>query len=201
MHKDKILIVVKEIIYMLIALIISFEVFGIIIDPLTMRVGIPYILNDIMRFILAYAIYVVIKWIIYGSINSKHVRILYIIYFAILIYALTFVRGKQVYGRAFTLNLLEIFEQPIILICINICIFIPVGMYTHKFTKNIFKILIILLCPIFIEIVQLVFRFGIFDLGDILLNCIGGLLGMFINEFWIEQINTQKKTKRFKIKK
>ena len=67
----------------------------------------------------------------------------------------------------------------------NILVFIPLGFFiSNKNTKNVFKALIICLGVILsIEIIQLFFKIGFFDVDDIILNFIGSLLGVFISLF------------------
>ena len=67
----------------------------------------------------------------------------------------------------------------------NILVFIPLGFFiSNKNSKNVFKALIICLGVILsIELIQLFFRIGFFDVDDIILNFIGSLLGVFISLF------------------
>lgn len=70
-------------------------------------------------------------------------------------------------------------------IAANIVIFIPLGFFiSNKNPKNVFKALIICLGVILsIELIQLFFKIGFFDVDDIILNFIGSLLGVFISLF------------------
>lgn len=67
----------------------------------------------------------------------------------------------------------------------NIVIFIPLGFFISQIkSKNVFKALIICLGVILsIELIQLFFKIGFFDVDDIILNFIGSLLGVFISLF------------------
>lgn len=67
----------------------------------------------------------------------------------------------------------------------NILVFIPLGFFiSNKIPKNVFKALIICLGVILsIELIQLFFKIGFFDVDDIILNFIGSLLGVFISLF------------------
>lgn len=67
----------------------------------------------------------------------------------------------------------------------NILAFIPLGFFiSNKNPKNVFKALIICLGVILsIELIQLFFKIGFFDIDDIILNFIGSLLGVFISLF------------------
>lgn len=67
----------------------------------------------------------------------------------------------------------------------NILAFIPLGFFiSNKNPKNVFKALIICLGVILsIELIQLFFKIGFFDVDDIILNFIGSLLGVFMSLF------------------
>lgn len=71
----------------------------------------------------------------------------------------------------------------------NILVFIPLGFFvSNKNHKNVFKTLIICLGIILsIELIQLFFKIGFFDVDDIILNFIGSLLGMGINKILIKE--------------
>ena len=65
----------------------------------------------------------------------------------------------------------------------NILVFIPLGFFvSNKNSKNVFKTLVICLSVILsIELIQLFFKIGFFDVDDIILNFIGSLIGVLIN--------------------
>lgn len=71
----------------------------------------------------------------------------------------------------------------------NILVFIPLGFFaSNKNSKNVFKALIICLGVILsIELIQLFFKIGFFDVDDIILNFIGSLIGMGINKILIKE--------------
>lgn len=65
----------------------------------------------------------------------------------------------------------------------NIIIFVPLGVYLTLLNKNkmIWKnTLLIMIVSTLVEICQVIFRFGIGDIDDIILNSIGGLVGILI---------------------
>ena len=65
----------------------------------------------------------------------------------------------------------------------NILVFIPLGFFiSNKNPKNVFKALIICLGVILsIELIQLFFKIGFFDVDDIILNLTGSLIGLLIS--------------------
>lgn len=65
----------------------------------------------------------------------------------------------------------------------NIVIFVPLGVYVTLFNKNkgIWKnTLLIIITSAAVEIIQFIFRLGIGDIDDVILNSIGGLIGILI---------------------
>ena len=63
----------------------------------------------------------------------------------------------------------------------NIAMFIPCGLYVQTLSKNkSFKkgLIIVIITSIAIEIIQLIFAIGACDVDDLLLNTIGGIIGM-----------------------
>lgn len=65
----------------------------------------------------------------------------------------------------------------------NILIFAPLGFYLSVFSHKIhltFRILILLAVPVVVEILQYVFKTGASDIDDVILNFLGGLLGMSV---------------------
>jgi glycopeptide antibiotics resistance protein len=65
----------------------------------------------------------------------------------------------------------------------NILIFVPLGIYTTLFNsdKRIFKnALLIIAISISVEVIQFVCKLGIGDIDDVILNGIGGLIGIVI---------------------
>lgn len=71
----------------------------------------------------------------------------------------------------------------------NILVFIPLGFFvSNKNTKNVFKTLVICLSVILsIELIQLFFKIGFFDVDDIILNFIGSLIGIGIDKILINE--------------
>jgi glycopeptide antibiotics resistance protein len=65
----------------------------------------------------------------------------------------------------------------------NILIFIPVGIFISLFRHNkkiIFNLVIVLFISLFVEMMQFLTNTGIADIDDLLLNGLGGLVGLFI---------------------
>jgi glycopeptide antibiotics resistance protein len=65
----------------------------------------------------------------------------------------------------------------------NIVTFIPLGIYFTLFRKDkrlSANMLFVFLTSLSIEVIQFVFGLGASDIDDIILNCLGGLIGFLI---------------------
>lgn len=115
-----------------------------------------------------------------GKLDTRLVRLNYVFYFLVLTYSLLF---KNVGLQGINLNLLifikdSIFIDPVVLL-INILIFIPLGaLFSYKYKYiGLFILTIILL-----EAGQYLFSLGFFDVGDIVTNTVGFVIGNLIHD-------------------
>ncbi len=83
-------------------------------------------------------------------------------------------------------------------VCGNVAVFIPIGLFLPVLIercKNVF--LTVLLCleiSLAVEVTQILSRVGTFDVDDLLLNTLGGVLGYIIFVIWNKHRNkTDKK--------
>lgn len=63
----------------------------------------------------------------------------------------------------------------------NIVIFVPLGIYLPLFKKDkrvFVNLLFVFIVSLFVEIIQGLLGIGVSDIDDIILNCLGGLLGI-----------------------
>jgi len=63
----------------------------------------------------------------------------------------------------------------------NVIVFVPLGVYLAalKKCKNFFvSLLIVAACSVSAEIVQYIFSVGVSDIDDVILNCVGGCIGI-----------------------
>ena len=69
----------------------------------------------------------------------------------------------------------------------NVCVFVPFGTFLPILSKKCRKLVTVLWLSLelsfVVEIIQLVTKVGIFDVDDLLLNTIGGVLGYFVYKF------------------
>ncbi|WP_342560565.1 VanZ family protein [Psychrobacillus sp. FSL W7-1457] len=82
----------------------------------------------------------------------------------------------------------------------NVLMFIPAGIYLslHSSIKSIARVLCsIFLLSLFIEVVQYIFELGATDIDDIILNFIGGFLGVIIYKIAEKFLKEDSKIKNF----
>lgn len=78
----------------------------------------------------------------------------------------------------------------------NIIIFIPLGTYLSLFKNNkrvITNLLSIFIVSLFVEIIQGILGIGASDIDDIILNCLGGLIGILGYKFLLFILRDKKK--------
>ncbi len=103
---------------------------------------------------------------------------------------------KSIYEYLFSTHLAIIFALTNVVG--NIIIFIPLGMYLQVFKRNkkifdcITLICVISLC---VEVTQYILGIGAFDIDDIILNTMGGLLGIFIYKIIYLVLKEENKTR------
>lgn len=80
----------------------------------------------------------------------------------------------------------------------NVLMFIPLGIYLLVHGKNLSLtkcVLLIIGSSVFIEIVQFIFAKGAADIDDVILNSLGGLIGMAIYLIFAKIFKTDEKIK------
>lgn len=78
----------------------------------------------------------------------------------------------------------------------NIVIFIPLGTYLSLFKNDkrvITNLLFIFIVSLFVEIIQGLLGIGASDIDDIILNCLGGLIGILGYKFLLLILRDEKK--------
>ena len=78
----------------------------------------------------------------------------------------------------------------------NIVIFIPLGIYLPLFKKDkrvLVNLLFIFIVSLFVEIIQGLLGIGVSDIDDIILNCLGGLIGILGYKFLLFILRDEKK--------
>ncbi|NRT72957.1 VanZ family protein [Clostridium beijerinckii] len=78
----------------------------------------------------------------------------------------------------------------------NIAIFIPLGAYLLLFKNDkriIINLLFVFIVSLSVEIIQGIFGIGASDIDDIILNCLGGLIGILGYKFFLFILRDEKK--------
>lgn len=78
----------------------------------------------------------------------------------------------------------------------NIVIFVPLGAYLSLFKRDkriIRSLLLIFIVSLFVEILQGLLAIGASDIDDIILNCLGGLIGILGYKFLLLILRHEKK--------
>ncbi len=80
----------------------------------------------------------------------------------------------------------------------NIAVFIPLGMYLLLFKKDkriAVNLLLIFIASVSAELIQWVFGLGAADIDDVILNCLGGLLGILGYKLLLLLLHDQQKVR------
>ena len=80
----------------------------------------------------------------------------------------------------------------------NIVLFVPLGVYLPVFKKDkriLPSLLLVFLMSLLTEAIQGYFGIGAADIDDIILNCLGGLIGILIYKVFYLIIRDQKKVR------
>jgi len=78
----------------------------------------------------------------------------------------------------------------------NVVIFIPLGVYLTLFKKDkrvLVNLLFIFIVSIFVEIIQGLLGIGVADIDDIILNCLGGWIGILGYKLLLFILRDEKK--------
>ncbi|WP_261828616.1 VanZ family protein [Inconstantimicrobium mannanitabidum] len=131
----------------------------------------------------AVVIFSIFKMFISRQIDKYSYYIIWTCYFFILAFVLF---GRPTAFRKFNFNPLDILNglnnfDSIFIYLLNILAFIPIGyIFRHKGARNM--LLIMIPIEFLIETIQYIFKLGIFDINDIILNLIGICIGYIISK-------------------
>ncbi|MBS2773164.1 VanZ family protein [Anoxybacillus rupiensis] len=200
--------ILKQIGILLACLITSQLIMYYFVDDYIINVASSPIIFISGRLILATVLWIVMNLLLgarKSNFSIKNYRIqfvsFYIIYLVFLVSILFFKDG--VYHRQYNfIPLSDLFKHQnvnnnifIINIISNIFMFIPLGIVALLFIKNkLFNYLqVFLYTSLFIELIQFIFKRGIFDIDDIILNTIGGFIGVYLTQKFLLKTKTQSK--------
>ena len=132
----------------------------------------------------------ILRLIYKPKISRSTLYFFYCSYILLLIYLLFF---KSIGVQGFNWNLFSTFTQDLFLnpavLVFNLLLFLPLGLLVPFSWK---KLTLFIGAILTIEVCQYAFSLGFFDLGDILLNTIGFVLGNFLGRSVIGQFFKNK---------
>lgn len=133
---------------------------------------------------LALILYSFLHYIISGYLPVAVFTILVICYWILMI-GLLFFKTKNTQGinlDFITYMRYALFDKMTMLIAVlNIIMFMPLGMHMRYFKMGCFSsIFISTFILMIIEVIQFIFRVGIFDIGDVILNMLGIVIGYLL---------------------
>lgn len=140
-----------------------------------MGAGTDFFVPLIQILLITFFLYVFVQSFFSKKIPMQIIYVFYILYFLILIFVLFF---KNIGIQGFDINPLSLISDFFsFIVFLNILMFIPIGCL---FPINNKRLLIFLTVITLIEISQFVFSLGFFDIGDILTNTLGYVVGSTI---------------------
>lgn len=143
----------------------------------------PYfqvLLNLVIIILLGYFVYAFLKLLLTRKLKKQTLLLLYFIYFLALFYLL-FLKNIGIQGLS--LNPFsfarELYWGSHFVPIMNLLMFIPLGLL---FSSRMSNLLLCLIALFSVESIQYFGHLGIFDLGDIVLNMLGLLVGTAIHQ-------------------
>ena len=137
-------------------------------------------LNLVIIILLGYFVYAFLKLLLTRKIKKQTLLLLYFIYFLSLFYLLFLknigIQGVSLNPLSFTL---ELHWGSHFVPIMNLLMFIPLGLL---FSSRMSNLLLCLIALFSVESIQYFGHLGIFDLGDIVLNMLGLLVGTAIHQ-------------------
>lgn len=137
-------------------------------------------LNLVIIILLGYFVYAFLKLLLTRKIKKQTLLLLYFIYFLSLFYLL-FLKNIGIQGLS--LNPLsfaqELYWGSHFVPVMNLLMFIPLGLL---FSSRMSNLLLCLIALFSVESIQYFGHLGVFDLGDIVLNMLGLLVGTAIHQ-------------------
>lgn len=111
------------------------------------------------------------------------VKISFVLYFFLLTWIIVFKFRLDITTLRYlrSINLIPFKENELKEIFINIFLFIPYGMYLRELTKKkSLTVGIIILTSFIFEVLQYILHIGISDITDVMMNTLGGMVGILL---------------------
>lgn len=130
--------------------------------------------------IMSFVLFAVFRTLYTNKLDIRLVKIIYVLYFVVLIYSLLF---KNVGLQGANFDLVSFVKDSIFIDAkaplLNILIFVPAGaLFSFKYRR----IVLFLSSIIALEVIQYIFHLGFFDVGDIFTNVIGFIVGNMFHD-------------------
>ena len=118
-----------------------------------------------------------------NSLLNKVVIVSFILYLFLLIWIIVFKFRLDIRDLRYlrSINFIPFKENEIREILVNILLFIPYGMYLRELNKKkSLTVGIIILTSFVFEVLQYILHIGISDINDMMMNTLGGILGILL---------------------
>lgn len=123
------------------------------------------------------------------------VKISFVLYFFLLTWIIVFKFRLDITTLRYlrSINLIPFKENELKEIFINILLFIPYGMYLRKISpKKSLTVAIVILTSFLFELLQYILHIGISDITDIMMNTLGGIIGILFISILEKKIENSK---------
>lgn len=118
-----------------------------------------------------------------NNLLNQMIRISFVLYIFLLTWIIVFKFRIDIRNLRYlrTINLIPFKENALKEILINIFLFIPYGMYLRELTKKkSLTVGIIILTSFIFEVLQYILHIGISDITDVMMNTLGGMIGILL---------------------
>ena len=118
-----------------------------------------------------------------NNLLNQMVRISFVLYIFLLTWIIVFKFRINIRNLRYlsAINLIPFKENDLKEILINIFLFIPYGMYLRELTKKkSLTVGIIILISFIFEVLQYILHIGISDITDVMMNTLGGMVGILL---------------------
>lgn len=130
-----------------------------------------------------------------NNLLNQMVKISFVLYLFLLTWIIVFKFRLDITGLRYlrAVNFIPFKENELREILINIFLFIPYGMYLREFTKKkSLTVGMIILTSFIFELLQYILHIGISDITDIMMNTLGGIIGILFISILKNKIGNSK---------
>ena len=123
------------------------------------------------------------------------VKISFVVYFFLLTWIIVFKFRLDITTLRYlrSINLIPFKENELKEIFINIFLFIPYGMYLRELSsKKSLTVAMVVLTSFLFELLQYILHIGISDITDIMMNTLGGIIGILFISILEKKIESSK---------